>query len=96
MGESGNPIPDDLIRVWTVVVTGGYIFRLALLKNPPLEHDGIRTLWKLVGPEELAMRVAEAIRILGSSVSYFTEYESAEQYAERLGVLGSHPIHSDQ
>lgn len=70
-------------QVWTFVVCGGQTLRLSLANNPALDHDGTRTLWKLVGDATMAMQAENALRAFGCSVRCYTETESPEQQAER-------------
>lgn len=51
---------------------------------PPLRHNGRRTLWKMVGTEELAQQVEAAICEAGCRVERYTEEQTPEQEAERL------------
>lgn len=43
-------------RVWTLDIRGGEPFTIAVLDNPPIEHDGKRTVCKLcLPPVELGL-----------------------------------------
>lgn len=74
--------------VWTFQLVGGQAFTMTLPNNPSLDHDGQRTLWKMVGTETLAKQALQAFQAFGVQVNLYTESELPEQTAERLALLG--------
>ena len=74
------------MQVWTFVITQGNPFRLTLPNNPSVEHDGGKTVWKMIASEELAAQTTAAFRALGATVQRYTEIESDEQKAFRKTV----------
>jgi len=75
------------VKVWTFVIEGGQELSLSLPGNPSLQHDALRTIWKLVGTEETANSAAGLIRSLGAKVTLYTEEETPEQVEERSRLL---------
>ena len=66
-------------KVWTFIIRGGIPFAMSLPQNPPLSHDGRRTIWKLVGTPRLAEMAKEIIEGRGASVDVHTEEQTEEQ-----------------
>lgn len=76
-------------QVWTFTVTGGLPFVLEMTATPTWQHDGERSLFKMMGTLEMAQQVAQTIRERSSArVSIHTEAQSPEQEAERRLLLG--------
>lgn len=74
-------------HVWTIVITGGDPFRLTLIGNPTLDHQGERTVWKVVGTADMAKRVVDIAKTLRCKADFWTEEETPEQCAERAAIL---------
>lgn len=83
------------VAVWTFIIRGGDPFDLNITKKlmaPPLNHDGVMTLWKMVGTKEDADSVQEMVMgpLIGARVTRHTEVETPEMLAirhERLGLI---------
>lgn len=75
-------------KVWTFVIRGGSDFSLRLPHNPPLDHDGSMSMWKMVGTKRIADAAREIIEETGASVEVHTEYQNEEQTAIRKSRLG--------
>lgn len=76
-------------RIWTLVITLGRPFQLRLPMNPLLEHDGVRTIWKLHGTSSDVEAAKIAIEeTSGAEVTFYTEEQTAEQRYERMELLG--------
>ena len=75
-------------KVWTFLVLGGEPFSLFAELTPSLDHNGGRTLWKLVGTEADAAQAMSAIQDQGAQVVLTTEEQSPEQERERMRLLG--------
>lgn len=76
-------------QVWTLVLTGGLPFQLALPMTPMLDHDGGRTVWKMWGVEQMVLQMEQAIKeACQASIEHFTETQTAEQKYERMEILG--------
>lgn len=78
----------DAQYVWTFQLVGGQTFDMKLPNNPPLNHDGQRTLWKLVCTKLLAQQAMSAFQAFGANVNMYVEQELPEQVAERQALLG--------
>ena len=76
-----------MLKVWTFVVSGGKSFTLEVKGNPPLQHDGGRTLWKLVASTGVALEAAMTLHDKGCVVDVHTEQQTAEQFMERSGQM---------
>ncbi len=86
-GRIGSDQSQDPVKVWTFRIQGGEAFDISLPANPALNHDGGRTLWKLLGPKELADAAASLIRAMGAEVEVFSEEQTPEQLEERQRLL---------
>ena len=75
------------MQVWTFIITGGQVFSLTLPNMPPLDHDGKKTVWKMVGDNVKALALQNAIIALGATAYCTTEVESIEQVQERTALL---------
>jgi len=87
-----SPEPGS-IAVWTFVIRDGQTFDLVLNEKlgPPLNHDGLLTIWKMVGTKSEADSVLEMVTgpLIGARVVRHTEVETEEMLAirhERLGL----------
>lgn len=65
------------VKVWTFILRGGQPFRLGLANKmgPALDHDGRRTIWKMMGTEAEAASV-EAMAsssLIGARVERHTD-----------------------
>lgn len=89
MEEQGvrNTQHQSPVKVWTFRIQGGQEFSITLKGNPSVNHDGGRTLCKLVCSFEVAEQFIGLVKALGSSVEVFTEEESQEQTEERETLL---------
>ena len=77
------------VVVWTFLITGGdEHLQMTLPNNPPLVHDGHRTVWKLLGTERLASAAEEIIKAAGATVQRWAEVQTKEQTEERQAILG--------
>ena len=82
----------DAVKVWTFEIRGAMQFTLRFqpesgILAPPLQHQGQsqRTLWKMVGTEEMAGAIERGLGLLpGVRVQRYTEEQTPEQEAERL------------
>ena len=78
------------MRVWTFEIRGGSPLTIEMNQSgalfPSLVHNGRRTVWKMVGSEEMAQQVESALRqqVPGCRVERHTEEQTPEQEAERL------------
>jgi len=79
-------------KVWTFIIRGGNPFSLRIegRLNPGLTHDGLMTMWKMVGTAEEAASVEDAITgpLFGARVERHTEVEDDEMLAIRNERLG--------
>ena len=76
-----------MMYVYTFVITGGSEFRLALPNNPVLDHNGHKTVWKVVTDAKHALALFHAFRAFEASVTYHTEKETPAMQAERANPL---------
>jgi len=90
MARDGRDDPPVRVtqKVWTFLVLGGEPFHLFADLNPSLEHDGGRTMWKMVGTRPEAAQAVKTIQDQGAQVVLTTEEQSPEQERERLRLLG--------
>jgi hypothetical protein len=72
--------------VWTFQINGGRPFNLSVPHNPALEHEGGRTIWKLVGSQALADQVEKDIADFGGTVKRYTEVQTPELIEARLKI----------
>ena len=75
-------------KVWTFIIRGGADFSLRLPNNPPLDHDGRMSMWKMVGTKRIADAACGIIKETGASVELHTEHQNEEQAAIRKSRLG--------
>lgn len=81
--------PGDCPVVWTFLILGGdENLMITLPNNPPLVHNGHRTVWKLLGSDRIASAAEELIRASGATVSRWAEVQSEDQTVERKAILG--------
>ena len=64
-------------RLHTFEIRRGKPFRIELPGNPPLNHDGKRTLWQYVGTDEQAQNLEISIGLL-CDVSRYCEGQTQE------------------
>jgi len=82
-------LQSDPSLVWTFVILGGDDqLTITLPNNPPLNHRGGKTVWKLMGTERLAAAAEELIQSAGATVTRYAEVQTEEQAEERKEVLG--------
>lgn len=67
------------MKVWTFIIRGGQPFKLKLADKigPLLDHDGRRTIWKMMGTEEEAASV-EAMMASGTLIGARVERHTDE------------------
>ena len=57
-------------RLHVFEIAGGKPFRIEMPGNPPLEHDGKRTVWQYVGTDQQAVEVETSISLLCEVTRY--------------------------
>ena len=57
-------IKSQVKRLHIFQIVGGEPFRIEIPGNPPLEHNGKRTVWQYVGTDEQASSVETSISLL--------------------------------
>jgi hypothetical protein len=57
-------------RLHTFEIKGGEPFRISMPGNPPLEHNGKRTLWQYVGTDDQAKDIEINIGLLCEVTRY--------------------------
>lgn len=91
-GSSSTSDSTVVTKVWTFIIRGGEPFDLsAKAKGPGLQHDGLMTIWKMVGTKAEADSVQALITgpFVGARVERHTESQSPEMQVirdERLGI----------
>jgi len=80
------------VAVWTFAIRRGKPFDLKLNEKlgPPLSHDGLVTVWKMVGTKEEADAVRDMVTgpLIGAKVNIYTEVETPEMLVIRHERLG--------
>lgn len=71
--------------VWTFEITGGSDFQVYFRNNPPVEHNGVRTLWKMVGSWLDTLVVRTLFESHGAKVEVTTETQNQQQARIRGG-----------
>jgi hypothetical protein len=75
------------MKVWTFTFLGGDAFGLAIPGNPPLRHDGGRTIQPVYGTQEAAQAVQEQAEGYGCTVKVTCQGEPPEAAEERAALL---------
>lgn len=75
------------MKVWTFTILGGEPFGLALPGNPPLRHDGTRTIQSLYATQEVADGLRAKAGGYGCTVKVTCQEESQEAAEERAAIL---------
>lgn len=57
-------------RLHVYEITGGKPFQIEMPGNPPLSHDGKRTLWQYMGTDDQAQEVEVSIGLLCKVTRY--------------------------
>lgn len=70
IGDSDQVIGGEVKLVHTFEIVGGKPFRIDFPANPPLEHDGKRTVWKFVGTEKEAQVMELTLGLLANFTRY--------------------------
>lgn len=58
----GSETGQEQMKVWTFNIKGGRPFSFRVSGGPSCDHDGISTLWKMVGSEQDAVRLESMIQ----------------------------------
>jgi hypothetical protein len=88
-------VPSGVKVVWTFIIRGGEPFQIKLKHQigPVLDHDGLMTIWKMLGTAKEAESVEGMVTgpLIGARVQRYTEVESEEMLAIREERLGRTP-----
>lgn len=79
-------------KIWTFLVTGGNSFVLEVVGGPKLNHNGKRTMWKMMGTEMQANNIENTIGTFGACVKKYTESQTEDQILIRKARLGNFPF----
>ena len=75
------------VTTWTFIIRGGTSFQMSHEKmGPSLDHQGGRTVWKMVGTKGDAQTVKALLmgNLVGAHVEYHNEFEDEEMLEMRL------------
>lgn len=74
-------------KVWTFLLISGSPVRIVLPGNPSLDFTGVRTIWHLVGSQEVADNIQALLKSLDIVAERFCEGQSDEQKEIRQELL---------
>jgi hypothetical protein len=75
------------MKVWTFTILGGDPFGIAIPGNPPLRHDGTRTIQPLYATQEVADGLQAKAEGYGCTVKVTCQEEPREAAEERAAIL---------
>lgn len=83
--ELNAPLKDH--KLWTFLVLGGTEFYYSGEGNPPISHDGHRTIWKMIATEKNASSTEELFVVSGAKVTRYCYVPNEVEELERKQLL---------